>query len=643
MEYQDFTIDIRSVRKNRFEATVIEAPGRSTARGSFSAPLSQDELDLLIKPPKDAPPRKASVPREWGTRLFEALFQKDIERLFRNCRADLQHGTQGLRLRLRISAEDRQAEYLTTLPWEWLWDPVEKCFLATNRCTPVIRDFAVGAGDGRSLIEPPLRILVVDSSPIDEPSLELRKEMDRLAEVFGPLVESGQVELLGLEEKTRGALRDALLDEGIHILHFMGHGRYSQGSGCGWVVFETPGGQGDLVSGVALSNLLKSIPELRLVVLNACKTAPYSGQPVSPMNAGVASALLEQARIPAVVAQQVNITDRAAISFSDHFYNRLAAGDSVEEALSETRLQLQGASSPEWGTPVLFLAGQSGSLFSLQPSRGRSVYRLVDRRSRPIRLGIRSFDGWGADMEERNDEVLDLVQFFNGRYPKNPEIWQTEIVPRVREFLNDHVDERRPLVLDLAAHSSIAFFAGWVLEAKSGLDVRVRQRTHTQGEREWHPNEGEVPAGPMWLDRPDLPVHPGASDFAVALSVTHKGVAEVVEKQARHQGLPIRRILDATVAPEPGQRSVRGGAHLLHLAEALLPRLRERAPEEREGRLHVFYAGPNALQLYLGQLARPLGRIVLYEHDFEKPQAEAPYTQSIELPPSGEAPPERGT
>lgn len=73
---------------------------------------------------------------------------------------------------------------------------------------------------------------------------------------------------------------------------------------------------------------------------------------------------------------------------------------------------------------------------------------------------------------------------------------------------------------------------------------------------------------------------------------------------------------------------------MLRLAEALLPRLRQRTPEERDGRLHIFYAGPNALQFYLGQLARPLGRIVLYEYDFEGQQvAQERYQPSIELPP----------
>jgi hypothetical protein len=622
-EYQDFTIEVRSLGADLFESRVVEAPKRATARGTFNRPVMQ----------------KDELPRLFGERLYRSLFQGPVDDLFRGCREALARD-QGLRLRLRFSPEDPESGFINTLPWEHLWDPHRKCFLSTDLSTPLVRDFAVGLGKDELPAGSPLRILVVDASPIDHSFLELEKELERLAEVFGPLVESKQVDLIVLEEKSPEALRDALRDEGVHILHLMGHGGYNESAGNGAVYLERPGGPGDEVSGVELANLLKGIPELRLVVLNACKTALYSGRPASPLNAGVASALLEQVRIPAVVAHRANIPDATAIDFSELFYGRIAKGDSVEEAMTDARLLLQDRGM-EWSVPALFLAGAGGRLFNLQPPRRKSVYRLVERLSHPIRLGIRSFSGWEGDMGRRNDKVLDLTELFDGRKIRHPEGWQREVLPRLQDFLDRYVNPRRPLVLDLAAHSSIAFAAGWLLEAKSGLDIRVRQRTQTQGEREWHPSEGEVPAGPLWLDRPDVEISPDVSDLAVALSVTHPVEKEVQEMIGR-QGLPIRRIIDATIAPRPEQRAVVGGAHMLRLAEELLPRLRQRAPEERDGRLHIFYAGPNALQLYLGQLARPLGRIVLYEYDFEGQQGTAErYQPSIELPPVAIPTPEK--
>ncbi|HSJ74669.1 MAG TPA: hypothetical protein VK899_00510, partial [Gemmatimonadales bacterium] len=167
MDYQDFTIEIRSAGANLFEATVIEAPRRAKARSVFPEPLSRGELELLSSD-KTGASSSPSQPREVGTRLYAALFQTEIDRLFQSCRDSLQHGDQGLRLRLRIGADDLQAEYLSQLPWEWLWDPWQKAFLSVDLSTPVVRDFAVGIGNNPLLAEPPLRILVVDSSPVTE-------------------------------------------------------------------------------------------------------------------------------------------------------------------------------------------------------------------------------------------------------------------------------------------------------------------------------------------------------------------------------------------------------------------------------------------------------------------------------------------
>jgi hypothetical protein len=89
--------------------------------------------------------------------------------------------------------------------------------------------------------------------------------------------------------------------------------------------------------------------------------------------------------------------------------------------------------------------------------------------------------------------------------------------------------------------------------------------------------------------------------------------------------------------PEPGPNSIRGGAHVLRLAQALLPRMQSRRPSERGGKLHLFCAAPNAFMVYLGQLSTVLGSIVLYEYAFRAVDSYGKYQRSIELPPPGEA------
>ncbi len=648
MDYEDFTIDICSANNRGFKAT-LATPTTATAPTLFRAPIKKRDLQDVLEAfdrPGDQIGRVRPIPevspRGHGEILYSTLFaDRQIEDLFRQRRTEAsRHGRSGLRLRLRFRLDDPALGYLAALPWEWLCDPRTGQFLATDLCTPVVRDLE----DAEPCAPPPptsrLRILVVDAAPRDMKKLLLKLEIERMAEALSLLIDAGRVELLQFPHATPEKLRDVLLDQEIHILHFMGHGGYDSKSGNGAVFFTKPDGTTDPVNGDMLATLLKTIPTLRLVVLNACKTARHQSWTGGPLNYGAAAAVVARTEVPAVIANQYSISDRTSIAFSETFYGRLAAGYAVDMALTEARLRLRGRTS-EWATPVLFLSAPDGKLFDFEPVRQDHGIRIVTPDSlrnemEPVRLGVRSIEGWGRDMEARNEAVLELGQYFEDRYIKKKSDWQGKVFPELRAFLYENIKERRPLLLDFAAHFSIAFAAGWLLEPKSGLDVRVRQRIGSEGEFEWQPADGKEPEGPLWLDRPDIEINPKAPDVAVALSVSQPDVAEHVRKLIRNKRLPVGRIVDAVIAPEPGPRSVLGGAHALRLAHSLIPRARCKHPHELGGKVHFFCAAPNALVFYLGQLASSLERTVLYEFPFRAPGAYGRYQKSIELPPPHE-------
>jgi hypothetical protein len=648
MKYQDLTIDIRSREGGSFEATALAAAFRDAPRIYFPPPLEKETLARLHasfdRPgseihAKGLPPEFS--PRKIGQPLHAALFQGELADFLLRCRtAIIRDGKSGLRLRLRFQLNDPETEYLAALPWEWMWDPRSAEFLSADLCTPLVRDLTAAQPRRALKVKPPLRILVVDVVPAKERRINLELEM---AKALDALLAARKVELCKLEKVTPEGLRDVLRDEEIHGLHIMGHGGYDPSSGAGALFFGGEGSVKDQVDGERFATYLKGAPSLRLVVLNACKTARHEGRMGAPLCEGVASAILERTGVPAVVANQYSITHKTAIDFSETFYRRLAAGDAVDEALTETRLRLRHR-TPEWATPVLFLSSPDGKLFVMGPVRRRrsvSVLRAQPEPAAPVRLGVRSIIGWGRDMETRNDAVLDLTKHFdpespNGRFIKDKAWWQEKVFPDLRDFLLKSLVEGRPLLLDFAAHSSIAFAAGWLLEPKSGLDVRVRQRIGGEGEFEWRPNDGKEPEGCLWLDRPDIELEAPAPDVAAAVSVSQPDVVKDVEAFIRRQGCSIGRIVDASI-PEPGGRSVLGGTHALRLAEALISRVRMRRPHERDGRLHFFCSAPNAFVFYLGQLASSLGRIVLYEFPFKMEGAFGRYQKSIELPPPSEA------
>ena len=112
-----------------------------------------------------------------------------------------------------------------------------------------------------------------------------------------------------------------------------------------------------------LGTILADEMTLRLAVLNACEGARSS---VDDPFSGVATSLVRR-EIPAVVAMQLEITDRAAITFASELYAALADGYAVDAALAEARKAIfADENEVEWATPVLFMRVPDGRIFDVE-------------------------------------------------------------------------------------------------------------------------------------------------------------------------------------------------------------------------------------------------------------------------------------
>ncbi|MCG8457352.1 MAG: CHAT domain-containing protein, partial [Holophagales bacterium] len=162
-----------------------------------------------------------------------------------------------------------------------------------------------------------------------------------------------------------------------HVLHFLGHGTFSDGSGPGALSLAGSRGRVDPITGQDLAVALSGFPELRLVVLNACRSGSMPRKKGLDPFAGVASSLVLEGEVAAVVAMQFRLHEDAAVSFAGAFYGALAAGDPVEAAVAEGRQALFAQDrewqSHEWATPVLYLRTDHGRLFRFDSERLESV------------------------------------------------------------------------------------------------------------------------------------------------------------------------------------------------------------------------------------------------------------------------------
>ena len=173
--------------------------------------------------------------RGFGGSLFESLFAGRVRDVYRSSLASAQKENCGLRISLALTG----APELMPLPWEYLYD--DPAFLSISTWTPVVRYLDLPASRRPLLVELPLRILGMVSSPSDVVELDVGQERQKLEEALAPLVAQGGVQVDWLERATLRALQRELRRDEYHIFHYIGHGGYDRATDDGVLVLEDEG------------------------------------------------------------------------------------------------------------------------------------------------------------------------------------------------------------------------------------------------------------------------------------------------------------------------------------------------------------------------------------------------------------------
>lgn len=350
--YRPFDISFAYDDRGGYRVEVLRSPV-GQAEDAFPLPLTQADIDGWQRGHPDA-----EQVRWLGTSLFDALFSGPVGNALHSSLARIDDGD-GLRLNLRLN----RTPELAALPWELLYDAGARRFLALDERTQLVRYLALNLPEPESLhVQPPLRMLAVLVSPADMDGLDVEREWTGLSQALAPVQTSGGLVLERLAWSSLDGLRRRLLQEPIHILHFVGHGLFDAQSETGGLVFADADGHASLVAASDVATLLRNHRSLRLVFLNACEGAIGSQADVF---SGVAQTLVQQG-IPAAIAMQREISDGAASVLAGAFYEAVAADYPVEAALAQARIALSTAGNQEWATPALFIRCEEGRLFSLQ-------------------------------------------------------------------------------------------------------------------------------------------------------------------------------------------------------------------------------------------------------------------------------------
>lgn len=352
--------------------------------------------------------------REVGQALFDAVF---VERVYGRYTASVQEAArrgEPLRVVLRLRAAE-----LAGLPWEAMFDAETGDYLCQRE--PVVRYVETAHAATPLAVDAPLRILGLVAAPRDLPRLDVAEERRRLTDAVRGLAGRGQVELVWATAGHWAELQERLAAGPWHMLHFVGHGG-SDPTGGGLLALEDETtGRAAPVSAARFARLLHACrPVPRLVVLNSCQ----SGEAAADDLLSSTAATLVHSGISAAVAMQFAVTDSAALAFARGFYQAIAQGAPVDEAVRLGRIAIDGTSEQtlEWVTPVLYLRTNDTRLFTLPsttttpeppgPPPDMNVTEslmcvdIVQSSDLAIRLGDQS-----ADLFERfhrvQDEIID--------------------------------------------------------------------------------------------------------------------------------------------------------------------------------------------------------------------------------------------
>jgi peptidoglycan hydrolase-like protein with peptidoglycan-binding domain len=369
--YEDFRVTFSPRADDSYDVRAVDAAGRM-ASGVFSVPLSAEELErTVLRLAQNGTTRRATAgavrdvggvadrpivdAERLGGSLADALLGGDVGASYRQATERAESHGHGIRMTLSLAAAPR----LLSVPWEFLYQRPR--FLASQRRTPIVRLLETGTMAAAPVIDGAVRILGIIASPPDLAPLDVDGERRRIEQALAGMVRDGHVRLDWLEPASPRSLRLALRDGNYHAIHYVGHSDFTA-AGDGIIYLEDPDdGKAVEVDETLFANLLSDQSLLRLVVLNSCEGARTT---LTDPYAGVATTLV-QLGVPAVVAMQFEISDRAAIVFAEELYtNLIGRRDPIDASVAEARKAIYSdVDKVEWATPVLFVRDPECELF----------------------------------------------------------------------------------------------------------------------------------------------------------------------------------------------------------------------------------------------------------------------------------------
>ncbi len=336
MEYIDYNLCIGCDLK------ITASSGGTSETGELK--LDKNALESAMKELEDEKTKigKDSI-KNVGIELTKALFTPEIKKHFYTVKSN--SANRGIRVRLTIESPE-----ISAYPWEALYE--NNKYMAVSVETSLTRFIPDATPDKRNF-DKPLKILVIGSNPskLGLSSVQVDREIEIIKRSLEEEIKNGniQLDIEPIGDVARIMVR--LNSEQYNIVHFIGHGVFTDGMG--YLALESDDGGLVLYDQEKIGQIFQNQLTLGLVVLNACQGAMTS---TSKAFTGLAPELIKMG-IPSVIAMKYSISNQTAKLFSEEFYRNLTKMP-IDENIQRVRHRIlvdPKASAKDFIIPVLFM------------------------------------------------------------------------------------------------------------------------------------------------------------------------------------------------------------------------------------------------------------------------------------------------
>ncbi|MBN1584501.1 MAG: CHAT domain-containing protein [Anaerolineae bacterium] len=364
MQHEDFVITMTDVHEGVKDNTPmvmfrVSVPGRVT-EGQETG-YDKRALGRLTASWDVAPPTLKQVV-SLGQLLGDALFPTGpLRDAFLSSLSVHKHATDS-RLRVVLTMGARE---LQLVPWEFALFHTEQGEATQNEILGLMSQISIARqldttapkiGTKSATHPVPMVMALAD------PTYTLNLEKER-GIVEDSLKNAEHIQATYVENATAATLLGGL--DRVHLFHFAGHGTFIERNtpgatfGTGTLILDDgAGGQSFLDAPQIAERLVNA--GVRVAVLGACLTAKrdhvqmWSSTAANLINGGLG----------AVVGMQYVIADNSAIAFAKAFYEALALGFPVDQAVTKGRIAIfELGDCRGFGTPVLYMGDCDGKVF----------------------------------------------------------------------------------------------------------------------------------------------------------------------------------------------------------------------------------------------------------------------------------------